>query len=70
MSDKSKRKVVEKIKTKAEFIRRLQSKAEVTKFNSTVLGCTTTIDMRLIPQRISAKFHTQSNESCITNSKR
>ena len=38
MSDKSKRKVVEKIKTKAEFIRRLQSKAEVTKFNSTVLG--------------------------------
>ena len=38
MSDKAKRKVVEKIKTKAEFIRRLQSKAEVTKFNSTVLG--------------------------------
>jgi len=38
MSDKSKRNVVEKIKTKAEFIRRLQSKAEVTKFNSTVLG--------------------------------
>lgn len=38
MSDKSKRKVVEKIKTKAEFIRRLQSKAEVTKFNSTILG--------------------------------
>ena len=38
MSDKAKRNVVEKIKTKAEFIRRLQKKAEVTKFNSTVLG--------------------------------
>ena len=38
MSDKSRRKVIEKIKMKAEFIRRNPNKAEVTKFNSTILG--------------------------------
>lgn len=38
MSDNSRRKVIEKIKAKAESIRRNQSKAEVTKFNSTILG--------------------------------
>ncbi|XKB97790.1 group II intron reverse transcriptase/maturase [Niallia sp. JL1B1071] len=38
MLDKSRRKVIEKIKTKAESIRRNPSKAEVTKLNSTILG--------------------------------
>jgi group II intron reverse transcriptase/maturase len=38
MSDKAKRKTVEKIKTKLESIHRQQKKAEVTKFNSTILG--------------------------------
>lgn len=38
MSEKARRKVIEKIKTKAESIRRNPNKAEVTKFNSTILG--------------------------------
>jgi RNA-directed DNA polymerase len=38
MSDKAKRKTVEKIKTKLEGIHRRQKKVEVTKFNSTILG--------------------------------
>jgi len=38
MSDKARRKTVENIKTKLESINRLQKKAEVTKFNSTILG--------------------------------
>ncbi|WP_396334564.1 group II intron reverse transcriptase/maturase [Alkalihalobacillus sp. MEB130] len=38
MSDKAKRKIVVKIKIKLESIRRLQKKAEVTKYNSTILG--------------------------------
>ncbi|MFJ7727268.1 group II intron reverse transcriptase/maturase [Neobacillus sp. NPDC097160] len=38
ISDKAKRKTVEKIKTKLKSIHRLQKKAEVTKLNSTILG--------------------------------
>lgn len=38
MSDKAKRKAVDKIKAKLESIRRHQKRAEVTKFNSTILG--------------------------------
>ncbi|MFK9092023.1 group II intron reverse transcriptase/maturase [Bacillus salipaludis] len=38
MSDKAKRKTVEQIKNKLESIRRQSKKAEVTKFNSTILG--------------------------------
>ncbi|WP_371391536.1 group II intron reverse transcriptase/maturase [Sporosarcina sp. OR05] len=38
ISDKAKRQIVEKVKMKAEYIRRHQKKAEVAKYNSTILG--------------------------------